>query len=129
MGAMGKKMSSFLLTKFTDSYFDIYQNNIIKMWDKFRFLKFAFIVLLILIGQIFLISSSYLVSELSTIAGNLLAYLLIDPVLFAAIIPIKTYSNVEQDKDKILSDNQNKSGIYMFQNSINDKRYIGSSIK
>src|SRR5205085_7471379 len=31
MGAMGKKMSSFLLTKFTDSYFDIYQKNIIKM--------------------------------------------------------------------------------------------------
>jgi len=31
MGAMGKKMSSFFLTKYTDSYFDIYQNNIIKM--------------------------------------------------------------------------------------------------
>ena len=31
MGAMGKKMSSFLLTKYTDSYFDLYQNNMIKI--------------------------------------------------------------------------------------------------
>jgi len=62
MGAMGKKISSFLLTKFTGSCFDLYQNNVIKMWDKFRFLKFALIILFILIGQIFLISSSYLVS-------------------------------------------------------------------
>jgi len=69
MGAMGKKMSSFFLTKFTDNYFGIYQNNIIKMWDKFRFLEFAFIILLILIGQIFLISSSDLVSMLSTTVG------------------------------------------------------------
>jgi hypothetical protein len=30
----------------------------------------------------------------------------------AAIIPIKVYSNAEADKDKILKDNQNKSGIY-----------------
>jgi len=31
MGATGKKMSSFLLTHYTISYFGIYQNNIIKM--------------------------------------------------------------------------------------------------
>ena len=31
MGAMGKKMSSFLLTQYTGSYFDMYQNNLIKM--------------------------------------------------------------------------------------------------
>jgi len=31
----------------------------------------------------------------------------------AAIIPLKTYSNAEVDKAKILSDNKNKSGIYM----------------
>jgi hypothetical protein len=31
----------------------------------------------------------------------------------AAIIPIKTYSNAEADKDQILKDNKNKSGIYM----------------
>jgi len=62
MGAMGKKMSSFLLTKYTDSYFDIYQNNIIKMWEQFRILEFPLIILFILIGGIFLMSSSDLVS-------------------------------------------------------------------
>jgi len=50
-----------------------------------------------------------------------------DPFLLAAIIPIKSYSNAEADKGKILSDNQNKSGIYMWTNNINKKRYIGSS--
>jgi len=53
MGATGKKMSSFLLTKYTDSYFDIYQNNLIKMREQFRILKFPLIILFILIGEIF----------------------------------------------------------------------------
>ena len=110
MGATGKKMSSFLLTHYTGSCFDLFQNNFIKMRDKFRFLKFALIILLILIGQIFLISSSDLVSILSTTAGYI-GYP--DPVLLAAIIPIKNYSNTEADKDKILKENKNKSGIYM----------------
>jgi len=44
------------------------------------------------------------------------------------VSPIKTYSNAEDDKAQILSDNQNKSGIYMWTNSINDKQYIGSSV-
>jgi len=69
MGAMGKKISSFLLTKFTGSYLEIFINNIIKMWAKFIILEFALIIWLILIGQIFLISSSDLVSELSTYRG------------------------------------------------------------
>ena len=34
----------------------------------------------------------------------------------AAIIPIKSYSNAEAEKDKILSENKNKSGIYMWKN-------------
>ena len=54
---MGKKMSSFLLTHYTDSYFDIYQNNLIKMREKFIILKFTFIVLFILIGGIFLMQN------------------------------------------------------------------------
>jgi len=37
------------------------------------------------------------------------------------------YQNAEADKDKILSDNKNKSGIYMWTNSTNGKRYIGSA--
>ena len=125
MGTRGKKMSSFLLTQYTDSCLEIFLNNIIKMWDKFRFLKFPLIVLFILIGGIFLISSSYLVymflsiklksyglyifltlhrnSELSTIVG--LADFFMYPFLLAAIIFIKTYSNAEQDKSTIFSEN------------------------
>jgi len=53
---------------------------------------------------------------------------LFDPFwLLAAIVPIKSYPNAEADKSKILSDNKNKSGIYMFKNLINGKQYIGSS--
>jgi len=37
------------------------------------------------------------------------------------------YNNADICKDQILSDNKNKSGIYMFTNKINEKRYIGSS--
>jgi hypothetical protein len=51
----------------------------------------------------------------------------INPVLLCALIPIKIYSNVEADKGKIIQDNKDKSGIYMFKNLINGKRYIGSS--
>jgi len=51
----------------------------------------------------------------------------LDPCLLCAFIPIKIYPNAEGDKATILNDNQNKSGIYMFKNLINCKRYIGSS--
>jgi len=46
----------------------------------------------------------------------------------AAIIPIKIYSNAESDKDQILQENKEKSGIYMWKNLINDKQYIGSAV-
>jgi len=36
----------------------------------------------------------------------------IDPCLLAALIPIKSYSNAGAEKDKILKENKNKSGIY-----------------
>ena len=42
-----------------------------------------------------------------------LLHLQIDPVLLCAIIPIKSYSNAEADKKKIIKENKNKSGIYM----------------
>jgi len=42
-------------------------------------------------------------------------------------LPVKTYFNAKADKAQILSDNKNKSGIYMFQNLTNGKQYIGSS--
>ena len=37
------------------------------------------------------------------------------------------YHNADTCKDQILSDNQNKSGIYMWKNTINDKCYVGSA--
>ena len=45
------------------------------------------------------------------------------------VFPIKSYSNAEADKAQILSENQNKSGIYKWKNSINGKRYIGSELR
>jgi len=45
----------------------------------------------------------------------------------AAIIPIKSYSNAEDNKDTILKENKNKSGIYMWTNRINDQKYVGSA--
>ena len=61
--------------------------------------------------------------------GYLLTDFYIDPVfLLAAMVPIKIYSNAEADKSKILSDNKDKSGIYMWKNNLNNKKYIGSAI-
>ena len=104
---MGKKMSSFLLTHYTDSYFDIYQNNLIKMREKFRILKFTFIVLFILIGGIFLMQN------VNSFFGPGLLHFTGIIFLLCAIIPIKIYYNAEADKDIILKENTNKSGIYM----------------
>ena len=38
------------------------------------------------------------------------------------------YQNAEVDKDKILKENKDKSGIYLWTNTINGKQYIGSAI-
>jgi len=123
MGATARKISSLLLTQYIDSCLEIFLNNIIKMWEQFRILEFPFIILLI--GEIFLISSSDLVfSELSTTVELLFTSY---SWLLAAFVPIKIYSNTEADKDKILSENKNKSGIYMWKNNINKKKYVGSS--
>src|SRR5437588_6605821 len=70
-------------------------------------------------------SSSDLVYELSTIVEQ---HYFSDPFLLAAMVPIKSYSNAEADKAKILKENKNKSGIYIWKNIINDKRYIGSAV-
>jgi hypothetical protein len=59
--------------------------------------------------------------------GELVMVLDVDPVFFCAFVPIKIYSNVEADKAKILKENKNKAGVYIFTNLINGKRYVGSS--
>ena len=38
------------------------------------------------------------------------------------------YNNAEVDKAKILKENKHKSGIYIWKNKINGKRYIGSAV-
>jgi len=43
-------------------------------------------------------------------------------------VPAKYYPNSETSKDQILSDNQNKAGIYMWKNTQNGKYYIGSAV-
>ena len=53
---------------------------------------------------------------------------------FVPVVPIKSYSNAEADKDKILSDNKNKSGIYMWKiqsmvNAISEASFAGSARK
>jgi len=42
-------------------------------------------------------------------------------------LPEKIYPNSDTCKEEILSENKNKSGIYMWTNNINPKIYIGSS--
>src|SRR5437588_7973069 len=38
------------------------------------------------------------------------------------------YQNAEVDKDKIIQENKDKAGIYMWKNTLNDKQYIGSAV-
>ena len=51
MGATARKISSLLLTQYTDSYLEIFLNSLIKMWEQFRIIEFALIIWLILIEQ------------------------------------------------------------------------------
>lgn len=45
-----------------------------------------------------------------------------------SITPVISYLNAELEKDIIIKQNKNKSGIYLWINVINNKKYIGSSI-
>ena len=44
------------------------------------------------------------------------------------LIPIKSYNNAFINKDTILLDNKNKSGIYRWINNINGNSYVGSGL-
>jgi len=46
---------------------------------------------------------------------------------YKGIVPIYSYTNAYIFKEKVLSDNKNKSGIYKWVNNINNKCYVGSS--
>jgi len=49
-------------------------------------------------------------------------------IVLSPPVSAKFYPNSDTCKEKILSDNQNKAGIYKWTNRINGKQYIGSSI-
>lgn len=50
----------------------------------------------------------------------------LDPDLFFSLIPIKIYSSIDVDKSRILKENKNKSGIYLFTCNESNKQYVGS---
>jgi group I intron endonuclease len=45
----------------------------------------------------------------------------------SSIIPIKTYSNAQLQKEEILKENKGKSGIYRWFNKVNGRSYVGSA--
>jgi len=46
----------------------------------------------------------------------------------SSIVPVVSYVNADTHKVQILSENNKKSGIYLWTNLINKKQYVGSSI-
>lgn len=47
--------------------------------------------------------------------------------ILLSLIPVIIYDNAETDKDKILSDNKGRTGIYMWTHKESGKRYVGSA--
>lgn len=45
-----------------------------------------------------------------------------------SFVPVKVYKNMLTDKDSILNDYNNQSGIYLIHNLVNGKQYVGSAI-
>ena len=48
-------------------------------------------------------------------------------LLFFTTVPIMIYNNTDLNKDKIILDNKNKTGVYQFINLLTGKSYVGSS--
>jgi hypothetical protein len=44
------------------------------------------------------------------------------------LVPMKIYDNAVSDKTRIIKENKGKSGVYLFTNLINGKKYVGSAI-
>jgi hypothetical protein len=52
----------------------------------------------------------------------------LNPEISDSLLFIFIYSNLEEDKAQIFSDNKGKSGIYCFINKINGSLYVGSAV-
>ena len=48
--------------------------------------------------------------------------------MLLAISPVKIYENADTQKMQILMENKTKSGIYMWVNLLDQKKYVGSSM-
>ena len=44
------------------------------------------------------------------------------------LVPVKTYSNADKEKESVYKENRKKSGVYCWTNLINGNRYVGSSV-
>jgi len=60
--------------------------------------------------------------------------IIVDPTTVLSLLPYvlyntpkKLYINALEERDQILNENKGKSGIYIFINKINSKRYVGSA--
>jgi hypothetical protein len=49
-------------------------------------------------------------------------------VCLVCVTPVKVYKNADTEKESIFRYNKGKSGIYMWTNLLNNKRYVGSSM-
>lgn len=47
---------------------------------------------------------------------------------YLSILPTVVYSNVDKQKESIVKENRNKSGVYMWINNTNGNSYVGSSV-
>jgi len=80
-----------------------------------------------LVRKIVSVSSIFLVLFASYI--DLYYYTTLDLYYCSTLVlPILTYSNPKSDKFSIFSENKGKSGIYLWKNKNNGKKYVGSSV-
>ena len=54
---------------------------------------------------------------------------ILDSTRFSSIIPVKIYNDIEKDKNLIIQENKDKSGIYCFTDKTDKRQYIGSAVK
>jgi hypothetical protein len=114
---MVKEISSFLLTKY--SIVIILVSLLRSLLVRSSFGNYTIVLFGILLFIFFVNYTIVLFGILLFV--NSFTY---DPFFCCLLLPIY---NAYTDKQKILKENKYKSGIYMFKNLINGKRYVGSS--